>query len=49
MLALTGDGSELWVGSQASGYLGVFQTSTRQIGNIDLGTAFEPTGIAMTS
>jgi YVTN family beta-propeller protein len=48
-LALTPDGSELWVGSQASGYLEVIQTSNgQQVGDIDLGTAYEPTGFAMT-
>ncbi len=49
-LALTPDGSELWVGSQASSYVAVLQTSTgQQVGDIDLGTAMEPTGIAVTS
>lgn len=48
-LALTADGSELWVGGQASGYLEVIQTSNgQQVGDIDLGTAYEPTGVAMT-
>ena len=48
-LALTADGSELWVGSQASGYLEVIQTSNgQQVGDIDLGSAYEPTGIAIT-
>jgi phospholipase C len=48
-LAVTSDGSELWVGEGASGSLEVLDAATGdQVGTIDLGTAYEPTDIALT-
>jgi phospholipase C len=48
-LAVTPDGSELWVGEGASGSLEVLNAPTGdQVGTIDLGTAYEPTDIALT-